>query len=161
MSTISLNNMLIVTNLATSHCSYYQFIKVKLLLKRQATQDRQTDLATLSERVATVAEVDAVAETILVVSFPPVVGGWCSFVRFDFFEPCSLSSKERLESAIASCYIVVVINLQNIINAGKAVWNYCSYILPNLTKPLKEARIWSIEMPSRSSVVVSQFRVAN
>ena len=43
MSTISLNNMLIVTNLATSHCSYYQFIKVKLLLKRQATQDRQTD----------------------------------------------------------------------------------------------------------------------
>ena len=75
MSTISLNNMLIVTNLATSHCSYYQFIKVKLLLKRQATQDRQTDLATLSERVATVAEVDAVAETILVVSFPPVVGG--------------------------------------------------------------------------------------
>ena len=41
MSTIPINDMLFVTNLAI-HCSYCQFIQVKLLLKRQATQDRQT-----------------------------------------------------------------------------------------------------------------------
>ena len=44
--------MLIVTNLATFHCSHCQFILVKLLLKRQATQDRQTDRHTDRQTVA-------------------------------------------------------------------------------------------------------------
>ena len=46
MSTIPINDMLFFTNLATNHCSYCRFIQVKLLLKRQATQDRQTDRQT-------------------------------------------------------------------------------------------------------------------
>ena len=80
------------------------------------------------ETVLEVGVIAAVSETTLVVSFAePDFGGCCSFVRFDFFEPCSLqllSSKERLEYAMTGCYFVVVINFQNIINA---FWNYCSY----------------------------------